>query len=92
MLSKYILHAMLSYFIALQCYIAMSSDPELSHFDPDKVSSLVTSPPQDYGQLQLRPIHSSTPHRRYISYIIYMMHGIGYVLRTPSVSIIILRL
>ena len=44
---KYMLYAMLSYFIAT---LYRSSDPELSYFDPDEVSLLVTSPPQDYGQ------------------------------------------
>ena len=84
MLSKYILHAMLSYFIALQCYVGRQILNCLTltltrylHLLPVLLKTMAN---YSYDQYIAQLLIGGTFH---ISY----HHGIGYVLRVPSVSI-----
>ena len=63
----FIFCAILAYFVVMYMHLCRSSNLELSDFDPDEVSPMITSSPEEYGQSELlQPIHSSTPHRRYL--------------------------
>ena len=90
MLSKYIFHAMLSYFIALQCYIYVGRQilncltlilTRYLHLLP---VLLKTRANYSYDRSIAQLLIGGTFHN-IINY--HIMHGIGYVLRVPSVSI-----